>query len=77
MPVRMGYPEILYAFTSTTANNGSAFAGLTGSTYYYNTTLGLASTHRTLCDARADARIGRLPLAERNWWSLNQRGRSP
>jgi potassium-transporting ATPase potassium-binding subunit len=37
-----GLAEILYAFTSTTANNGSAFAGLTGSTYYYNTLLGLA-----------------------------------
>jgi K+-transporting ATPase ATPase A chain len=37
-----GFAEILYAFTSTTANNGSAFAGLTGSTYYYNTLLGVA-----------------------------------
>jgi K+-transporting ATPase ATPase A chain len=36
-----GLSEILYAFTSTAANNGSAFGGLTGSTYYYNTTLGL------------------------------------
>ena len=38
-----GFSEILYAFSSTTANNGSAFAGLTGSSYYYNTTLGLAT----------------------------------
>ncbi len=37
----MASSEILYAFTSTTANNGSAFAGLTGSTYYYNTLLGI------------------------------------
>ncbi len=37
-----GFSEILYAFTSATANNGSAFAGLTGSTYYYNTALGFA-----------------------------------
>ena len=36
-----GFSEILYAFTSTAANNGSAFAGLTGTTYYYNTMLGL------------------------------------
>jgi potassium-transporting ATPase potassium-binding subunit len=36
-----GLSEILYAFSSTAGNNGSAFAGLTGSTYYYNTTLGL------------------------------------
>jgi K+-transporting ATPase ATPase A chain len=36
-----GLSEIIYAFTSTAANNGSAFAGLTGTTYYYNTLLGL------------------------------------
>ncbi|HKR10343.1 MAG TPA: potassium-transporting ATPase subunit KdpA [Gemmatimonadaceae bacterium] len=38
-----GFSEILYAFTSTFANNGSAFAGLTGTTYFYNTTLGIAT----------------------------------
>ena len=37
-----GFSEILYAFVSTTANNGSAFAGLTASTVFYNTTLGFA-----------------------------------
>ncbi len=37
-----GFSEILYAFSSTTGNNGSAFAGLTGNTLYYNTTLELA-----------------------------------
>ena len=37
-----GYSEILYAFTSATANNGSAFAGLTANTPFYNTTLGFA-----------------------------------
>ena len=31
-----GFSEILYAFTSQTANNGSAFAGLTGNTPFYN-----------------------------------------
>jgi K+-transporting ATPase ATPase A chain len=36
-----GFSEILYAFSSAFANNGSAFAGLTGSTYYYNTLLGV------------------------------------
>ena len=36
-----GFSEILYAYCSTTANNGSAFAGLTGNTPYYNLTLGL------------------------------------
>jgi K+-transporting ATPase ATPase A chain len=34
---------MLYAFTSVTGNNGSAFAGLTGTTYYYNTLLGLGT----------------------------------
>jgi K+-transporting ATPase ATPase A chain len=37
-----GYSEILYAFVSATGNNGSAFAGLTANTIFYNTTLGLA-----------------------------------
>jgi K+-transporting ATPase ATPase A chain len=37
-----GFSEMLYAFTSTTANNGSAFAGLSANTGFYNTTLGLA-----------------------------------
>ena len=36
-----GLSEILYAFSSTAANNGSAFAGLTGGTPYYNTMLGV------------------------------------
>jgi K+-transporting ATPase ATPase A chain len=37
-----GFSEILYAFTSATGNNGSAFAGLTANTMFYDTTLGLA-----------------------------------
>ena len=37
-----GLSEILYAFSSNYANNGSAFAGLTGSTTFYNTMLGIA-----------------------------------
>jgi K+-transporting ATPase ATPase A chain len=37
-----GFSEILYAFTSATANNGSAFAGLSANTVFYNTTLGFA-----------------------------------
>ncbi|QDL95965.1 potassium-transporting ATPase subunit KdpA [Rhodopseudomonas palustris] len=31
-----GFSEVLYAFTSQTANNGSAFAGLSGNTPFYN-----------------------------------------
>ncbi|MDI1288017.1 MAG: potassium-transporting ATPase subunit KdpA [Reyranella sp.] len=34
-----GFSEILYAFASAAGNNGSAFAGLTGNTLFYNTTL--------------------------------------
>jgi K+-transporting ATPase ATPase A chain len=34
-----GFSEMLYAFSSVTGNNGSAFAGLTANTYWYNTTL--------------------------------------
>ncbi len=37
-----GFSEILYAYTSGTANNGSAFAGLNANTPFYNTTIGLA-----------------------------------
>lgn len=37
-----GFSEILYAYASGTANNGSAFAGITANTPHYNTTLGLA-----------------------------------
>lgn len=37
-----GFSEILYAFTSAAANNGSAFAGLNANTPYYNLMLALA-----------------------------------
>jgi K+-transporting ATPase ATPase A chain len=37
-----GFSEILYAFSSMTGNNGSAFAGLSGNTLFYNITGGLA-----------------------------------
>ncbi len=37
-----GFSEILYAFSSASNNNGSAFGGLTGNTPFYNTTLGMA-----------------------------------
>ncbi|KQP54893.1 potassium-transporting ATPase subunit KdpA [Methylobacterium sp. Leaf108] len=36
-----GFSEILYAFTSAAANNGSAFGGLSANTTFYNATLGL------------------------------------
>jgi K+-transporting ATPase ATPase A chain len=37
-----GFAEILYAFSSAAANNGSAFAGLNANTPWYNLTIGLA-----------------------------------
>ena len=37
-----GLTEVLYGFTSANGNNGSAFAGLSGNTPFYNWTLGLA-----------------------------------
>ena len=37
-----GLSELLYAFTSGTGNNGSAFAGISANTYWYNTTMGMA-----------------------------------
>lgn len=36
-----GFSEILYAYTSAAANNGSAFASLSANTLWYNTTLGI------------------------------------
>jgi K+-transporting ATPase ATPase A chain len=41
-PGAHGLSEILYAFSSATGNNGSAFAGLSANTPYYNVTLGFA-----------------------------------
>jgi K+-transporting ATPase ATPase A chain len=41
-PGTHGYSEILYALTSAANNNGSAFAGLSANTPYYNSLLGIA-----------------------------------
>ncbi|MDB5429587.1 MAG: potassium-transporting ATPase, subunit [Caulobacter sp.] len=41
-PGAHGLSEILYAYSSATGNNGSAFAGLTANTPWWNTTLGIA-----------------------------------
>jgi K+-transporting ATPase ATPase A chain len=37
-----GFGEILYAYSSATGNNGSAFAGLNANTYWYDTTMAIA-----------------------------------
>jgi len=41
-PGAHGFTEVLYAFTSAANNNGSAFAGLSANTPFYNTMLGIA-----------------------------------
>ena len=51
-----GFTEILYAFSSQTGNNGSAFAGLTGNTPFYNTTGGLAMLIGRFGDDHPDPR---------------------
>jgi K+-transporting ATPase ATPase A chain len=60
-----GFSEILYAYSSQTGNNGSAFAGLTGNTFFYNTTGALSMLallddhpghgHRRLARGQEDA----------------------
>ena len=46
-----GLSEIIYAFASTNANNGSAFAGLNGNTPWFNTALGFAMLFGRFCYA--------------------------
>ena len=61
-----GFSEILYAYTSAAANNGSAFGGLSGNTPWYNITLGigmLMGRFRVIIPALAIAGspVGRRP----------------
>jgi len=41
-PAPHGFTEVLYAFSSTANNNGSAFAGLNADSIFYNISLGIA-----------------------------------
>jgi len=41
-PGAHGFSQVLYAFSSAANNNGSAFAGLSANTLFYNTTLAIA-----------------------------------
>ena len=41
-PGQHGFSEMMYAYTSASNNNGSAFAGITATTEWMNTTLGIA-----------------------------------
>ena len=66
-----GLSEVLYAFTSAGNNNGSAFAGLSANTPFYNTALGLAMVFGrflpivlVLALAGSLARQGRAPVTE-------------
>jgi len=67
-PSAHGLSEILYAYASALANNGSAFAGLSANTVFYNLTLGLgmligrfAVIIPALAIAGALAKKGRVP----------------
>ncbi|MEV5710592.1 potassium-transporting ATPase subunit KdpA [Actinoallomurus sp. NPDC052274] len=66
-----GLSEVLYAFTSASNNNGSAFAGLTANSPFYDTALGLAMAFGrflpmifVLALAGSLARQGRTPASE-------------
>ncbi len=50
-----GFSEMLYAYTSATGNNGSAFGGLSANTMFYNTTIGRGDVHWPFPDDRAHA----------------------
>jgi K+-transporting ATPase ATPase A chain len=67
-PSAHGLSEILYAYASALANNGSAFAGLSANTVFYNITLGIgmligrfAVIIPALAIAGALAEKGRIP----------------
>ena len=55
-----GLSEVLYAFTSAANNNGSAFAGITVNTDWYNTALGLAMVFGRFLPIDLRAGAGRL-----------------
>ncbi len=61
-----GFSEVLYLFTSQTANNGSAFAGFTGNTLWYNTTGGAGDADRALLRHRSDDGSGRFAGRQEN-----------
>ena len=58
-PAAHGLTEILYAFTSATGNNGSAFAGISANTPFYNVDARARDADRPLPDDRADPGPGR------------------
>ena len=66
-----GLSEIVYAYASTNANNGSAFAGLNGNTLWFNTTLRPRDAARPLRLRRSGAGAGRLV------WRRRRKSRLP
>jgi K+-transporting ATPase ATPase A chain len=77
-PSAHGLSEILYAYASALANNGSAFAGLSANTIFYNLTLGLgmligrfAVIIPALAIAGALAKKGRVPVDDSTFPSTN------
>ena len=55
-PGAHGLSEVVYAFTSTANNNGSAFGGLTGNTDWFNTTLGMPCSRAASCRSSSCSR---------------------
>ena len=55
-----GFSEVLYAFTSAANNNGSAFAGISVNTVWYNTALGIDDAVRPVPADGIRARPGRV-----------------
>lgn len=77
-PSSHGISEILYAYASALANNGSAFAGLSANTVFYNLTLGLGMLIGrfvviipALAIAGALAKKGRVPIDASSFPSTN------
>jgi K+-transporting ATPase, KdpA len=77
-PSAHGLSEILYAYSSALANNGSAFAGLTANTVFYNLTLGLGMIIGrfiviipALAIAGSLAQKGKVPMSSASFPSTN------
>ena len=77
-PSAHGLSEILYAYSSALANNGSAFAGLTANTVFYNLTLGLGMLIGrfiviipALAIAGSLAKKGKVPMSSASFPSTN------
>lgn len=77
-PSSHGLSEILYAYSSALANNGSAFAGLSANTVFYNLTLGLGMfigrfvvIIPALAIAGSLAKKGKVPMSSASFPSTN------